>query len=50
MKKYIDAKLQIVRTDNCDIVTTSAPKVTIGGKYQGDASGIDAPGRRSIWD
>ncbi|MBR3646925.1 MAG: hypothetical protein IKN59_00855 [Paludibacteraceae bacterium] len=47
MKKYIDAKLQIVRTDNCDIVTTS---IKVGSTSVTNSSDIQAPDRRSIWD
>ena len=46
-KKYIDAELQIVRT-NSDIVTAS---VTIGGAITDRNVTADAPERRrSIWD
>ena len=47
MKKYIDARLQIVRSNN-DIVTASLPK---GTTPISDPGQIQAPGRRrSIWD
>ena len=47
MRKYINAKLQIVRMNNNDIVTTSIPKGTTPVVNPGD---IQAPGRKSIWD
>ena len=47
MKTYIDAKLQIVCTDNCDIVTTS---VGIGGAIKNENVEAGTSGRRSIWD
>ena len=47
LKKYINAKLQIVRTNN-DIVTASA---TISKGDPISNGSADAPGRRhSIWD
>ena len=47
MTKYIDAKLQIVRMDNNDIITES---VNIGDPITGQVVIGNAPGRRSIWD
>jgi len=45
MKTYINAKLQIVRT-NDDIVTTS---INTPHNTRGDGNQL-APGRKSIWD
>ena len=47
-KKYIDAELQIVRTNN-DIVTAS--QIGVGSNPITDPGAVQAPGRRrSIWD
>jgi len=46
MKTYINAKMQIVRSDN-DIVTES---VRIGDPFTEGHTQADAARRRSIWD
>lgn len=49
MKTYIDAKLQIVRMNNNDIVTTSM--AINNNTVVTDPNQVNAPGRRrSIWD
>jgi len=48
MKKYNNAKMSVVLTDNNDIVTTS---IGVGNKTVTNPGDIQAPGRRSsIWD
>ena len=48
-KTYLNAKLQIVCTENNDIVTTST--VGVGTPFDSGNHTADAPGRRrSIWD
>ena len=48
MKQYKNAELQIVRTNNFDIVTTS---IAVGTKTVGNSDLIQAPERRKgIWD
>ena len=47
-KKYIDAELQIVRTNN-DIVTAS--QIGVGSTPVTNPGAVQAPGRRrGIWD
>ena len=46
MKTYINAKLQIVRTDDNDIITNS---INTPNNQLGNGTQL-APGRRSIWD
>ena len=50
MKTYINAELQIVRTNNNDIVTASTVNVN-PTPFTGTGGNADAPGRRrGIWD
>ncbi len=46
MRKYINADLQIVRTNNNDIITSSI------GVVNNNTNPVvgNAPGRKSIWD
>ncbi len=49
MKKYINAELQIVRTNNFDIVTAS--QIGVNNNPVSDPNSVQAPGRRrSIWN
>ena len=49
MKTYINAELQIVRTNNNDIVTAS--QIGVGSTPVTNPGAVQAPGRRrGIWD